>query len=101
VSPLGPWTNSSYDVGCAAVPNGATPDVRHCASFATAQQTGVFNVATPTGNVQVWHGDRWQTAPDRLKSHDLQYWGVMKWDDSATPPKLRHLDFQDTFEITL
>ena len=100
-SPLGPWSNSSVDIGCAPVAKGSSVDVRDCASFATAQQTGVFDVATPNGTVQVWHGDRWQSAPDKLKAHDLQYWGVMSWDDSTMPPRPRHLVFEDVFGITL
>jgi len=27
----------------------------------------------------VWTGDRWQSANDGVKAHDLQYWSVLKF----------------------
>merc|ERR1712107_778727 len=29
----------------------------------------------------IWTGDRWQSAPDHLKDHDLQTWLPLEWDD--------------------
>jgi hypothetical protein len=41
----------------------------------------------------VWRGDRWQRAPDHMKSsHDLQFWAPLRWDDTKSPPVLHRLE---------
>ena len=39
-----------------------------------AQQTHVAQIPTPAGIACIWMGDRWQSAADKIKGHDFQYW---------------------------
>ena len=51
-------------------------------SLTKAQQNFVIRIPQPDGSTQyVWTGDRWQSAPDGIKAHDLQYWSVLKFKD--------------------
>ena len=43
--------------------------------------------------------DMWTTAPDGLKSHDLQYWAPLQFDDSQDPPSIQPLTWMDGFDI--
>ena len=45
--------------------------------------------------------DRWGSSPDQKKSHDLQYWAPLAFDDSVVPPTLRPFHFVDGFELQL
>ncbi len=40
-----------------------------------AQQTFVATIETATGPAYLWMGDEWNSRPDGVKGHDLQYWG--------------------------
>jgi hypothetical protein len=49
-------------------------------SLTRAQQNFVIRVPQVDGSVEyVWTGDRWQSANDGVKAHDLQYWSVLKF----------------------
>jgi len=66
-SPLGPWSKQA---------GGALP------SFAS-QATDVFAYTDSRGEQQfLYVGDHWQSAPDRLKSHDFTVWAPLSF--SAT-----------------
>ena len=39
-----------------------------------AQQTYIAKIPTAAGPAFIWMADRWQSAPDGVKGHDLQYW---------------------------
>lgn len=41
------------------------------------QQTWVANIPTDQGPQFVWMADLWQSAPDGIKGHDLQFWAPM------------------------
>ena len=45
-------------------------------------------------------GDRWQSALDHLKSHDLQYWQPLAFNDAVSPPTIAPLSFVDNFTLT-
>ena len=88
-SPLGPWT-TQQDIGC-QVPAAAVlwqqPEVQACASAAELRGGGGYNVGVAravesmrtdpcmlsNGVEYLWTGDRWQSAPDKIKDHDFQY----------------------------
>eukprot|EP01047_Picozoa_sp_COSAG01_P014619 COSAG01_NODE_715_length_14093_cov_64.209233_15_plen_406_part_00 len=65
-SPLGPYTlqAQTIDFGSGNITT-------------QGQQTTVTAVAD--GQDFIWQGDRWQTAPDHLKSHDFQYWTKLEF----------------------
>merc|ERR1719265_2458686 len=63
-----------------------------------AQQNFVFPVETASGNTEyIWTGDRWESAADGIKAHDLQYWTPLTWAHDAKagvdlPQRLAWLD---------
>jgi len=91
--PMGPWTDPDLDI--AKTPGAAARSLSH------SQQSFVFAARTPTGPVRVWCGDQWGTSPDKFKSHDLQYWVPMEWDDTLYPPLPRRLRLMDAFDLDL
>jgi hypothetical protein len=87
-APLGPWTyhnnvgclaNTTLAPGCGCgMVSGTCDNVGQ--SLTKAQQNYVIRVPQPDGSEQlVWTGDRWGSAPDGIKAHDLQYWSVLKF----------------------
>ena len=58
-----------------------------------------FGAASGIEPVYIWTGDRWQSAPDQLKSHDLQYWQPLVFNDTASPPTIAPLSFVETFQL--
>ena len=97
-SPLGP-----YDY-LGEIANGTNP---FGGSIATAsQQTNVFPVALTSGEtVFVWQGDRWQSAPDKLKSHDFTYWYPLQFDDenndAGTGSTVQKIKWVDSFALDM
>jgi len=102
LSPMGPWTERG-EVGRYA--NGT--------SISRAQMNFVIPVVGSAGQVTyVWTGDRWQSAPDRLKDHDFQTWLPLEWSDEdantidheiaplAPPvPMIKQMVWRDSFEL--
>lgn len=94
--PLGPWTH----IGDLNAWNRGFP--LGCGRPVPSQNNFVATVATAGGEVEyVFMGDLWTTAPDGLKSHDLQYWQPLEFDDTATPPTIRALRWVDGFEMAV
>lgn len=65
-SPLGPWVEQQQNIDF------GTGNIT-----TQGQQTTVTKVQG-TDNF-IWQGDRWQTAPDQLKSHDFQFWTKLQF----------------------
>ena len=62
------------------------------------QCNGVIQV----GSDFLYTGDMWSSAPDGLKSHDLQYWSPpLGWDDTTQPPTIRPMTFVSNFTISV
>ena len=75
--PLGPWRR----VGNINPWNEETG----CGRPVPTQNNFVATVATAAGDVEyLFMGDLWTTAPDGLKSHDLQYWAPLRFDDGES-----------------
>ena len=50
----------------------------------------------------LYTGDLWSSAPDRLKSHDIQYWSPpMEFNDSVQPPTIKPLTFVNNFTLDM
>ena len=47
----------------------------------------------------VYTGDRWSSAPDKLKSHDFQYWYPLAFNDSVSPPTIEPMKWVDSIII--
>eukprot|EP00045_Choanoeca_perplexa_P018429 m.291442 g.291442 ORF g.291442 m.291442 type:complete len:378 (-) comp17816_c0_seq6:185-1318(-) len=96
--PLGPYTLQG-NVGCqASVPVGCTcnntrgyipPPSRTCPSVppvTQAQQNVIVKVPSSNGTTTLlWTGDRWQSSPDGIRGHALQYWDILQWDPQGLP----------------
>jgi hypothetical protein len=113
--PLGPYTyhnnvgcttNTSLSPGCGCGMDhsiaGGTCDF-YGDSLTTAQQNFVIRIPQADGTIQyVWTGDRWQSADDGIKAHDLQYWSVLEWVSSPGSVDLpRQFVWQDSIQINL
>lgn len=93
--PLGPWNDTGIDLnprptpGCAlrrGSISGVINDGRGARGI-PSQNNYVMQVTLRSGEVQyIFTADLWTTAPDGLKSHDLQYWAPLSFDDSKVPP---------------
>ena len=91
--PLGPWTDSGIDIDAGPGPTGN-------ASLLGAQNSFVFRVPIAAGgNAVVWVGDRWGSAADGLKSHDVQFWSPLAFNDSTAPPTIAALYWMDNFTL--
>lgn len=112
-APLGPYTYHD-NVGCTApVSDGCGCGMNHrlsngtqCNSYGKsltkAQQNFVIQVPDPSspGSIQyVWTGDMWQSAADGIKAHDLQYWSVLEFDDTVSPPLPKQFVWEDTISF--
>ena len=70
-SPLGPYR-----------PQQRTIDFGTGNTTTQGQQTTVTVVVAEDDNDEdsfIWQGDRWQSAPDHLKSHDFQFWTKLQF----------------------
>lgn len=93
--PLGPWSRTGVDLNAwGAGPAGA------CGRPVPSQNNFVATVPTRSGEIAyLFMGDLWTSAPDGLKSHDLQYWAPLSFDDTKVPPAIRPLEWMDGFDI--
>lgn len=83
--PLGPWSQQAGGAQVGRLPSGL--------SVSAAQQNDVFVVKAPDGTEQyVWYGDNWQSAPDHIKAHDLQYWTTLNFTSTGAIEQFVHSD---------
>eukprot|EP01060_Flectonema_neradi_P023533 TRINITY_DN317_c0_g1_i2.p1 TRINITY_DN317_c0_g1~~TRINITY_DN317_c0_g1_i2.p1 ORF type:complete len:346 (+),score=66.95 TRINITY_DN317_c0_g1_i2:52-1089(+) len=66
-----------------------------------AQQTYILPVNTTSGWQYIWIGDRWGSAPDKLKSHDFTYWGLLNWTGAGSGRLPQTMEFVDQFDVNL
>jgi len=69
-----------------------------------AQNSFVFEVSLVGGGTAlVYAGDLWSSADDGLKSHDLQYWQQLEFEDrgidEVSPPTIRPFKWQDEIKL--
>ena len=108
--PLGPWTyhdnvgclaNTTLAPGCGCgMASGACQNYGD--SLTKAQQNFVIPIAQADGSVQyVWTGDRWQSAADGTKAHDLQYWSVLEFQNVDGIDLPVQFTWQDEIQINV
>jgi hypothetical protein len=100
--PLGEWTDSKVEL-----------NPRKALSFdhmIPSQNNYVFQatvtVQNPTARnttavEYIFTADLWTSAPDKLKSHDRQFWAPLMFDDSVSPPTIQPLKWIDAFALDL
>ena len=50
------------------------------------------------GDTLVWQGQRWQSAPDRVKDHDFATWLPLEFDDGE-PPRLKNMTWRSSWTL--
>ena len=78
VSALGPFVHTGRNINRFA--NGTT--------IIKGQQAGVWQMESTL----VWVADLWQSTPDGVKGHDLQYWGPIEFDSQGVPLPLKQVE---------
>jgi beta-xylosidase len=64
-----------------------------------AQQTHIAQLPTAHGTQYIWMGDRWTSAPDKVKGHDFQYWSSpLRFDRDGN---IGRLAWEDEWSIEL
>lgn len=88
--PLGPWKDMNLDLN---------PDHLISGREIKAQCNSVIKLEP---DFYIYTGDLWSSAPDNLKSHDIQYWSApLEFDDSQNPPTIKQMTFVDNFILPL
>ena len=91
---LGPYTLSGYINDADSNGKGKI--------IISAQETDVFPINTTDNGVQyLWIGDRWQTAPDKMKAHDFTYWGPLEFDINGNDVSVKTMEWRDNFTIDI
>lgn len=108
--PLGPWVyhnnvgclaNATLAPGCGCGMTHGTCD-NYGESLTKAQQNFVIRIPQADGSLQyVWTGDRWQSAEDGVKAHDLQYWSVLQFANVGGIDLPLQFTWQDEIQITV
>ena len=89
--PLGPWTDTNTDVNPADW-LGRRDIAAQCNAVITVQDGGETQY--------LYTGDLWSSAPDSLKSHDIQYWSPpLQFDDTNSPPTILPMTFVSNFTL--
>ena len=71
-------------------------------SLTKAQQNFVIQIAQPDGSTQfVWTGDRWQSAADGVKAHDMQYWSLIEFQEANGIDLPIQFTWQDEIQINV
>ena len=88
--PLGPWTDTQIDIN---------PNHLIGGREIKAQTNYVVQVEKEDGEVEyLYTGDLWSSAPDGLKSHDIQYWSPpLEFDE--TTGNILPMHFVEKFSV--
>jgi Glycosyl hydrolases family 43 len=63
-----------------------------------AQQAYIAKLPGKDGDIYIWMGDRWHSAPDGILGHDFQYWGVLSFDSDGM---IRQIQKKKTWTIDI
>jgi len=96
--PLGPWKSTGQDLNPSTFGKGRAIKAQNSFVIQT-------HVTDSSRSKYIFVGDRWDSAPDKLKSHDFQYWQPLAFDDlqesGSGAPAISKLDFVASFAINL
>ena len=94
--PLGPWTDTGIEL------NSKPKAMWKRDHSIKGQNSMVIKVAQASGEAgYVFVSDLWSTAADNMKSHDKQFWQLLEFDDTVTPPTIKGLEWRDTCDLDL
>jgi hypothetical protein len=96
--PLGPWTDTKYDID--PVKEIIVNGTRRRQSISGGQESFVIQaVQSNQTTVFIFVSDRWNSGS--LKSNDKQYWQPLQFDDTQMPPRIQELQWTDQFALDL
>ena len=88
--PLGPWTDTGIDIN---------PNHFISGREIQAQCNAVVQIEYQNGTDYLYTGDLWSSAPDGLKSHDIQYWSpALEFDTNGN---IHPMNFVEQFTLDL
>ena len=93
-NPLGPWIDTKIELNPQLSLKGDHK--------IKGQNSYVIRVALSDDSVgYVFASDLWSSAADNLKSHDLQYWHLLQFNESdpLTAPKINGLVWEDYIQL--
>ena len=95
--PLGPWTDTGTDINPGHGLLGERNIRAQCNYVVRIEREG-----EEEEDDYLYTGDLWSSAPDQLKSHDIQYWSPpLQFDDTVSPPAITPMTFVDQFDIDI
>eukprot|EP00929_Paragymnodinium_shiwhaense_P102879 TRINITY_DN66109_c0_g1_i1.p1 TRINITY_DN66109_c0_g1~~TRINITY_DN66109_c0_g1_i1.p1 ORF type:complete len:449 (-),score=17.94 TRINITY_DN66109_c0_g1_i1:72-1418(-) len=107
--PLGPWNHTGVDIN--PIAQGSEDFLPWSSRVVAAQENYVMRIVGTPGATgargqdadadvtYVYTGDLWGSAVDGLKSHDLQYWEPLEFDDTKVPPLPQPLRWMDSITL--
>jgi len=101
--PLGPWypLNNSNDGKQIELNPRNSHSLYHTIPGQNSFIIQVHVSSSPSSSSVIFVNDKWTSSADGLKSHDLQYWQPLVFNDSTTPPTILPLEYQDWFELDI
>ena len=95
--PLGPWIDTGVDIN----PSDPSDILGLGRREVPAQCNGVIVIEQDDGHTEyLYLGDLWSSAPDQLKSHDIQYWSPpLEFEDGLDLPVIAPMKFVNNFTI--
>ena len=95
--PLGPWVDTGVDIN----PGDPNDILGLGRREVPAQCNGVIVIEQDDGHTEyLYSGDLWSSAPDQLKSHDIQYWSPpLEFEDGLDLPVIAPMKFVNNFTI--
>ena len=100
--PLGPWSDMNLDLNPDHFFTGR--EIKAQCNYVIKIEHHQLSSRNNSGREPdyLYTGDLWSSAPDNLKSHDLQYWSPpLEFDDSVQPPSIKPMTFVSNFTLTL
>ena len=95
-NPIGEWTDTQIEL------NPKDDGFMARDNKIKGQHSMIIRVAQANGETgYVFVSDLWSSAADDLKSHDLQFWQLLEFDDTVNPPTIKPLEWRDTCELDL
>ena len=96
-SPLGPWIDTNVDI------DPYSGSFFGGSSITQGQESFAFSI--PSSNIDnnywVFVSDRWGSASDGMKGHDLQYWGLLQFEDDKEIPTIKVLQWEDQWQLEI
>lgn len=96
--PLGPWTDTEYDID--PVTNELINGTIKRRSISGGQESFIIEAMLSNATkTYIFVSDRWGSGP--TKASDLQYWQPLQFNDTQSPPHIEELQWTDQFTLDI